>query len=79
MKRIQSACICQVLRFMSKEDVPREIAERQNQEEVARYKAQMDRAGTQYRIEEETRQPDGSVIVKIIKQYNNSPVGDYLG
>jgi len=27
---------------------------------------------------EETTQTDGSVILKIIKQYNTSPVGDYL-
>lgn len=38
----------------------------------------MTRNGTQFRIVEEAKQPDGSIIVKIIKQYNNSPVGDYL-
>ena len=27
---------------------------------------------------EETVQPDGSVVMKIIKQYNQSPIGDYL-
>jgi hypothetical protein len=27
---------------------------------------------------EETVQPDGSIIMKVIKQYNNSPVGNYL-
>ncbi len=24
------------------------------------------------------KQDDGSIVIKIIKQYNNSPVGDYL-
>lgn len=31
-----------------------------------------------YKILEETDQPDGSIMVKIIKQYNSSPVGNYL-
>ena len=31
-----------------------------------------------YKIVEQTEQPDGSIIVKIIKQYNAAPVGDYL-
>jgi hypothetical protein len=38
----------------------------------------LDHNHTQYKIIEETTQPDGSVILKIIKQYNASPVGDYL-
>ena len=33
---------------------------------------------TAYKIEEEAVQPDGSVIVKIRKQYNNHNVGDYM-
>ena len=33
---------------------------------------------TQYKIISEETQPDDSVIIKIIKQYNTSPVGDYL-
>ena len=33
---------------------------------------------TQYKIVEQTEQPDGSIIVKVIKQYNSAPVGDYL-
>ena len=24
------------------------------------------------------RNDDGSIVIKVIKQYNNSPVGDYL-
>ncbi len=43
------------------------------------YKKGLERNRTQYKIVEETTQPDGSVIVKIIKQYNTAPVGDYLG
>ena len=78
MKRIQAACICQTLRFMLKEDLePREAAALVGQE-VARYKQGLDHSHTQYRIVSETEQPDGSVVIKIIKQYHTSPVGDYL-
>ncbi len=78
MKRVKAACICQTLHFMLKEDVPHDWAAKQVQEEVANYKRGLERNRTQYRIVEETAQEDGSIIVKVIKQYNTSPVGDYL-
>ncbi len=78
MKRIKAACICQTLHFQLKEDQPRSYAARMVQEEVKRYKESLDASRTRYLIEEETTQPDGSVIIRIIKQYNQSPVGDYL-
>ena len=78
MKRIQAACICQTLHFILKEDIAHELAVRQVQEEVAHYKRTLERNRTQYKIIEETTQPDCLIIIKIIKQYNQSPVGDYL-
>ncbi len=78
MKRIQSACICQTLRFMLKEELPREEALRQLTYEVQHYKDTLDRNRVQYRILEETPGEDGTITVKVIKQYNQSPVGDYL-
>lgn len=78
MKRIQSACICQTLHFMLKDELPREEALKQLTQEVKHYKDTLDRNRVQYRILEETPQEDGSIIVKVIKQYNQSPVGDYL-
>lgn len=78
MKRIKAACICQTLHFMLKEDLPQKDAVQLVKGEVIRYKAQLERAHTQFRILEETEQPDGSVLIKIIKQYNSSPIGDYL-
>ena len=78
MKRIQAACICQTLHFMLKEDLtPKEAVDLVRQE-VEHYKQGLDRNHTRYRIVSETDQPDGSVVLKIIKQYNSSPVGDYL-
>ena len=78
MKRVKAACICQTLHFMLKEGVDQALGAKLVQEDVAHYKKTLDRNRTQYRIVEETLQPDGSVILKIIKQYNQSPVGDYL-
>ncbi|MDD5864482.1 MAG: hypothetical protein PUD80_07605 [Firmicutes bacterium] len=78
MKRVKAACICQTLHFMLKEDIDHDFAVKLVKEEVEHYKKNLDRNRTQYRIVEETEQPDGSVMVKVIKQYNASPVGNYL-
>ncbi len=78
MKRIKAACICQTLHFMLKEDVAHDLAVKQVEQEVESYKKALERNRTQYKIVEQTPQTDGSVIVKVIKQYNSSPVGDYL-
>ncbi len=78
MKRIKAACICQTLHFMLKEDAERQWAENQIKQDVENYKKGLERNRTQYKIVEETTQPDGSVILKIIKQYNAAPVGNYL-
>ena len=78
MKRVKAACICQTLHFMLKEDVAHDYAVRLVQDEVAHYKKNLERNYTRYKIVEETEQPDGSILVKVIKQYNTSPVGDYL-
>ena len=78
MKRVKAACICQTLHFMLKEDVAHDYAVRLVQDEVAHYKKNLERNHTRYKIVEETAQPDGTILVKVIKQYNTSPVGDYL-
>ena len=78
MKRVKAACICQTLHFMLKEDVAHDYAVRLVQDEVAHYKKNLERNHTRYKIVEEMEQPDDSILVKVIKQYNTSPVGDYL-
>lgn len=78
MKRIQSACICQTLHFTQKDDVEHDRAAKWNKEEVEKYKKSLERNRTQYKIIEENEQSDGSIIIKVIKQYNTSPVGDYM-
>lgn len=78
MKRVKAACICQTLHFMCKDDLPYEEAAAQARQDLEHYKRGLERNHTQHRIVEQTDQPDGSIIVKVIKQYNSSPVGDYL-
>ena len=78
MKRVQAACICQTLHFTLKDDLERSIAARLVREEVEHYKQVLERNHTLHKIVDETTQEDGSVIIRIIKQYSQSPVGDYL-
>lgn len=78
MKRIQSACLEQTIRFVMKDDIPREEARQMVQAEYRHYLEQMDRNRTGYKVLEELPQADGSLIVRLKRQYNNYDVGDYL-
>jgi hypothetical protein len=63
---------------MLKEDLGHDDARKMVQEEVKRYKAGLDKNKTKYRIISEKEMEDGSIMIEIIKQFNTSPVGDYL-
>lgn len=78
MKRIQSACLEQTIRFAMKDDIPREEARQMVQAEYRHYLEQMDRNRTGYKVLEELPQTDGSLTVRLKRQYNNYDVGDYL-
>lgn len=78
MKRVVSACICQTLRFFARDDSGPETASGTVRQEVEHYKRTLDKNRTLYRLVEESEQPDGSIVLKVIKQYNHCPVGDYL-
>ena len=78
MKRVKAACICQTLHFMLKDDLGHDYAVKLVKEEVEKYKASLDKNRTKYKLVSEETQPDGSVMIKIIKQYNDSPVDGYL-
>jgi hypothetical protein len=78
MKRVKAACITQTLHFLLKDDTGHDYAVRLVNEEVKKYKEQLDRSRTQYKILSEKTQADGSVIIEIKKQYNSAPVGSYL-
>lgn len=77
MKRIKAACLYQTIHFQLKDGISAEFNRRQARQEYENYKAHLNQSRTQYRIMEE-EQPDGSLIVKIRKQNNSQPVGDYL-
>lgn len=81
MKRVQAACIFQTLIFQQKEDaylsLERKLA--LNREEFEKYKASMDENGTRYQITEETEQPDGAILIRVRKQYNDkTDVAEYF-
>lgn len=78
MKRIRAACICQTFHFFQKDNVEHEYTAQAVQNEVMNYKKQLERNHVQYQILSEVLQPDGSILLHIIKQYNNAPVGNYL-
>ena len=78
MKRIEAACVCQTLRFSAKEGMSRKYAAETIRSEIEYYKKKLEASRTAYKIVEQIEQPDGSVIVKVMKQYNYNPVGDYL-
>lgn len=78
MKRVKAACITQTLHFLLKEDIPHDYAIKLVSEEVKKYKEHLDKNRIKYKILSEETQADGSVIIEIKKQYNTSPIGNYL-
>lgn len=73
MKRVKAACIAQTLVFMQKEDcgLTRDQIQSINRQEVNRYKSSLERTRTRYQIVNEEEQEDGSIIVRVRKQYND--------
>ena len=78
MKRIKAACLEQTIHFMLKEDLPHDEAVQFVKAEYEHYLAQLERNRTQYRILEKTKQPDGSLLVKLKKQYNSYDCTPYM-
>ena len=78
MKRIKAACLEQTIHFMLKEDLPHDEAVQFVKAEYEHYLAQLERNRTQYRILEKPEQPDGSLLVKLKKQYNSYDCTPYM-
>ena len=55
-----------------------EYAKKMIVQEYDKYKAQLDKSGTKYKILSEKTNEDGSIVIEIKKQYNTSPVGECL-
>lgn len=78
MRRIQSACLAQTLRFSLHDVLPADETEKLVRVEVEQYKTDLERKGIRYCIISESVQPDGSMILKIKRQYNAHSLGSYL-
>lgn len=78
MKRIKAACLFQTICFLPKDGFPSEWSRQQVQKEYEEYKLLMNRRGTKFEILEEHTQDDGSILVKVKKQNNQQPVGEYF-
>ena len=64
--------------FSQKDEPSKDRNEKLSREEIEKYKKSLEQRRTEYKVLEEKVQDDGSIVIKVIKQYNNSPVGDYL-
>ena len=78
MKRIKAECLEQTIHFQLKDGLSMEDGKNQVRLEYESYKTRMDHNGTQYKILEEIDLPDGSLIIKVKRQKNYQPVGNYL-
>lgn len=78
MRRVKYACLEQTLHFSLCDALTPEETNRLVRAEYDQYKADLERKRIPYKIVSETVQPDGSIIVKVKKQYNAHDCGDYL-
>lgn len=81
VKRVKSACILQTLIFQQKDDLGFSAEKKLslNKEEVEHYKKTLEKNKTRYQIIEEKESEDGSIVVRVRKQYNDkTDVSEYF-
>ncbi len=81
MKRVRSACIMQTLVFTQREELclTGEKALELNRAEYEKYKSDLEKVDTRYQVISENEETDGSVVIKIRKQYNDkTDVSEYF-
>lgn len=81
MKRVKAACILQTLIFQQKEDcgLGRDTILNMNRSEISRYKQSLERTHTRYQIVSQEEQEDGSILLRVRKQYNDkADVSEYF-
>lgn len=81
MKRVKAACLFQTIVFAQKPDCGLSLEQQRqcNRDDAAKYKNRLVSSGIRHRIVEETEQPDGSVMLKVRRQYSdNTDVGEYI-
>ena len=78
MKRVKAACLEQTIHFQLKEELPKEVAVKDVHSELEAYKAQLEHKHTKFKVVAQSTLEDGSILLKIKKQYNSYDCGDYL-
>lgn len=78
MKRIMNACLEQSLLFSAKEPVSPEEGRAAAAQEYAQYKQQMEQKHMKYQVLAEEEREDGSLLVKVRRQYNTYPCDQYM-
>lgn len=81
MKRVKAGCIMQTLVFMQKDGtfLSKSAILDANRCEIRRYLDGMDRTHTRYQIIGQEEQEDGSMILRVCKQYNDkAEVSEYF-
>lgn len=81
MKRVKAACIQQTLIFQQKDDcgLSRGAILEMNRRELERYRQSLERTRTRYQIVSTDEQEDGSILVRVRKQYNDkADVSEYF-
>ena len=72
MKRVKAGCILQTLVFLQKNDgyLSKNAIAEANRREVERYFQTLDRSHTRYQLVSQEEQEDGTILIRIRKQYN---------
>ena len=81
MKRVKAACILQTLIFQQKEDCGFSLEQIRNinRQELSRYKQSLERTRTRYQIDSEEELENGSILIRVRKQYNDkADVSEYF-
>ncbi|MDO4329834.1 MAG: protein pyrBI [Lachnospiraceae bacterium] len=71
MRRILTACLLQTMRF----DTVKDANARKDYED---YCERLKKSGTKFVVEEEKEEPDGSIVIKVKKQYNSYRTDGYI-
>lgn len=81
MKRVKAGCIFQTLVFSQRPDAGQTVeqARQLNLNEIEHYKASLERTRTRYQVTGQTELEDGSIEIRIRKQYNEkADVSEYF-
>jgi hypothetical protein len=71
MRRITSACLLQTMKFDTTKDANPE-------QDLKMYISKLDKQKTKYVIEEQKKEADGSIVLKIKKQYTSYMTDGYI-